>query len=466
MPAITDLPIWTSKGYEIRTQGTTDTTATTYTYNSTMASYVFRNDGSVNLTLTVGGTPVTVASGEIVTGGSFSSFIVQASSGTISWTMRAFDEASTATATSITTSPSSNMSALLTFQSGATAIGNGTAQDVSGYNTVSIDVVISGTAGVQFEGSLDGSNYVAMNCILPALSNASFSSTTGSFRGVRFNVSGFKFFRARISSYASGTVDVTGYATTASILQLQNISTFGSSDTNAAGSLLAGVGAYNLIYDNNSSVWSRQRTAGSLLDGSNGVNISANGLFAYNGSAWDRVRAVNGGQLLTTIKSSSGAEVNIGNTLATDNTNLANGMVSNSALWGYNGTAFDKLRVDANKNLKVATTAQSTSFTATIATSGTVSDAITLLGNNLVGLIMPSTWDGGNITIQACDTSGGTYVDVYDSNGNIATITGGASRMIGLTGSIMQAVANAPYIKLKCATAVAASRSIVVLSKG
>lgn len=133
----------------------------------------------------------------------------------------------------------------------------------------------------------------------------------------------------------------------------------------------------------------------------------------------------------------------------------------------WDGSNWVRGRLDSNQNQKVANTVQSTTTTVTIATSGTTSGAIALNGNNLVGLLIPSTWDGGNITIQGCDTVSGTYVDVYDSNGSIATVTvGGASRIVGLTGSFMQAVANIPFIKLKTASAVAATRTIVILQKG
>lgn len=108
-----------------------------------------------------------------------------------------------------------------------------------------------------------------------------------------------------------------------------------------------------------------------------------------------------------------------------------------------------------------------TTNSVTISSAGTVSGAITLGGQMLVGLLIPSTWDGGNITIQGCDTLGGTYVDVYDSTGTICTATvGGVSRIVGLSGSMLQAVANIPFIKLKSASAVAANRTIVVLAKG
>lgn len=139
---------------------------------------------------------------------------------------------------------------------------------------------------------------------------------------------------------------------------------------------------------------------------------------------------------------------------------------------GYGGTINSSGNVvnvaDAiNSTGEVKTTQQQLTTSVTIANGATVSGAIALGGTTLVGLLIPSTWDGGNITIQGCDTSGGTYVDVYDSNGNIVTATvGGASRIVSLTGNMLQAVANIPHIKLKAASAVGASRTIVVLSKG
>lgn len=121
--------------------------------------------------------------------------------------------------------------------------------------------------------------------------------------------------------------------------------------------------------------------------------------------------------------------------------------------------------IDTTNNVK--TTSSNTSTSATISSGQTVSGAITISGQSLVGLLIPSTWDGGNITIQGCDTVGGTYVDVYDSGGTIATVTvGGASRIVGLSGSILQSVANVPFLKLKAASVVGANRTIVVLSKG
>lgn len=118
--------------------------------------------------------------------------------------------------------------------------------------------------------------------------------------------------------------------------------------------------------------------------------------------------------------------------------------------------------VYAIQNLKTEATAS-----VTVSNGGTTSGEYYLNGNMLVGLLIPSTWDGGNITIQGSDVSGGTFVDIYDSVGSIVTVTvGGGSRIVSLTGNPLQAVANVPYIKLKTASAVSADRTIKILAKG
>lgn len=240
------------------------------------------------------------------------------------------------------TDAAGSMSDLLTFQSGATAIGNGTPIDVSGYATVGLDVTISGTAAVAFEVSVDGANYVSINSILSTLSTASFASTTGTVRGIRFNVSGFKFFRARISAYTSGTVDVVGYATTVSVSQLLTASASGGNDTNSTGAILLGTAAYNLLFDGTN--WVRQRTAAN--DGVGTTLVPASGLMGYNGTTWDRVRSVNTGQLKVSIYGSAGADIGAYGLGGGDNNATGiQGLATQTYNFGYNGASFDRVRV-------------------------------------------------------------------------------------------------------------------------
>lgn len=117
--------------------------------------------------------------------------------------------------------------------------------------------------------------------------------------------------------------------------------------------------------------------------------------------------------------------------------------------------------VYAIQNLKASATSS-----VVIANGGTISGSYHLDGNLIFGLIIPTGWDGGNITIQGSDSESGTYYDVYDSNGAIVTATVAADRLVSLVGNHLQAVANIPYIKLKSASSVGADRTIKILAKG
>ena len=184
------------------------------------------------------------------------------------------------------TDASGNVSQELVFQDGATAVGNGTAVDVSGYATLMLRVTISATAQVNFETSVDGTNYNAIAGMVGSTATGSNTSTTNDYR---FNIGGVKWFRARISAYTSGTVGVIGYAsTTGTIVTGGAINSYGSSDANSISLNLQGVGAYNLLFDGTN--WQRQRAASQVIDGSNGAPLPTTALMGYNGTTWDRVR--------------------------------------------------------------------------------------------------------------------------------------------------------------------------------
>lgn len=105
--------------------------------------------------------------------------------------------------------------------------------------------------------------------------------------------------------------------------------------------------------------------------------------------------------------------------------------------------------------------------TLTIKSGQNVSDYADIGRCTMAAIVIPAGYAEGNITLQACDTSNGTYMDVYDSSGTIVTITAaGASRVISLTGTQFQAIAPLSFIKLKSATNAAADRAIPVLAKG
>ena len=98
-----------------------------------------------------------------------------------------------------------------TLQNAATANGNGTLMDVSALATAVLEVRGTFSATVNFEGSLDDTNWY------PLLTNqrstgviATTTPTTGLYE---INVSAIKSVRARISGYVSGSVTVAGSGT-------------------------------------------------------------------------------------------------------------------------------------------------------------------------------------------------------------------------------------------------------------
>lgn len=87
--------------------------------------------------------------------------------------------------------------------------------------------------------------------------------------------------------------------------------------------------------------------------------------------------------------------------------------------------------------------------TATVAVNGTTTDEIDLgRGQQLVGIFIPSTFDGTTLTITAAPESGGTFVTVQDGYGSTLTLTTTASRFVPIAN--ISLVAGLRYIKLVC----------------
>lgn len=313
MPAITDLPIWLEDGFEIRTQGNVSTTPDTYTYNGSMQSYIFRNDGAGSITLTIGGNAVTVISGEMVTGGAFSSFTVVASSGTASWTMRAFD----ITAKLISQGGVDQGTAVksFTFQNATSTNSNGTPAFVDGYTTLTVQTTISGTITINFEGSYDGITYSSIyGQPYSQGGNQSLSTSSAGTVVWAFNIAGLKYVQMRTSG-ASGSPSATavGSASQAVFQWKPATSNLGANDGQQAGLLVQTTGSY---------------------------------MFGFNGTTWDRVKTINTGQLRTTLYNSTGNEVLITSYGNTDgNVATAQTMITSAYNQGFNGSTFDRIRV-------------------------------------------------------------------------------------------------------------------------
>jgi hypothetical protein len=76
----------------------------------------------------------------------------------------------------------------------------------------------------------------------------------------------------------------------------------------------------------------------------------------YNGATWDRIRTVNTGQLVVTIKDAAGDEIDIDSYASADaRPNVINVLPVGSRVQGYNGSTWDRLRAGAQVNVAAAT---------------------------------------------------------------------------------------------------------------
>jgi hypothetical protein len=103
------------------------------------------------------------------------------------------------------------MAATTTLQSAVAATGNGTILNVSPYTSLGVQVTITNTAAVTFEITVDGSTWNAKLCTLA--SDGSTTTTPSASGFYQCNVSGATQFRARVSTWTSGTVTVIASAT-------------------------------------------------------------------------------------------------------------------------------------------------------------------------------------------------------------------------------------------------------------
>ena len=99
------------------------------------------------------------------------------------------------------------------LQAAATANGNGTNLDMSSGQVATFQVSGTFSATVNYEGSLDNTNWSPLTCYSLDFTSAMTSSTAATF--VRCNASGIASVRARISNYVSGSVTVLANASAA-----------------------------------------------------------------------------------------------------------------------------------------------------------------------------------------------------------------------------------------------------------
>ena len=94
----------------------------------------------------------------------------------------------------------------LRIQEAATATGNGLEFDVRGYATTVFQVYGTFSGTITFEGSLDGTNWVAVRT--ENLNDGSIGTTATAAGLYRLGSAGLGTVRARISVYTSGSITV------------------------------------------------------------------------------------------------------------------------------------------------------------------------------------------------------------------------------------------------------------------
>ncbi len=153
----------------------------------------------------------------------------------------------------------SEMPPATVMQNAATANGNGTLMNVTGYATAILHITATGMSGgttINFQGTVDDTTWVDL--IGTQLGTSSSATSTTAPGDWTFNIAGLKSLRASIGGYSAGTITVRGYA-----------SVLAGSETIAAVS--------------QSGPWSVE-----LLDASgvNKASISAGGAVKIDGSAF------------------------------------------------------------------------------------------------------------------------------------------------------------------------------------
>jgi len=103
----------------------------------------------------------------------------------------------------------------VTLQNGVAIASNGTAITVNRYTSIALQVTITNTATVTFEGSTDGTTYASQTCTASDNTSGTLVTSTTTTGMYQCNIAGLSLFRARVSSFTSGTVTVFGRASTA-----------------------------------------------------------------------------------------------------------------------------------------------------------------------------------------------------------------------------------------------------------
>jgi hypothetical protein len=393
-----------------------------------------------------------------------------------------------------------------TLQSAATANGNGTNLLVNGMSSAVLTVncaACSGGTTVNFEGTEDNTNFSSINAVLLGTNTIAATTTTSGIAVWQVHVAGLQNVRARISAYSAGTITVTGHtvpvtfdpkvinanivantATNQSINLAQvngvtvltgtgaqgtgsqrvtvatDTATIAGSAPGTAGTASAnvlsvqGIASMTPLLANpgTASNWGVQ-TQGSTTSGQSGLMVQAAVTTAapsYTTAQTSPLSLDTSGNLrmnCVTGCAGGGSTSNASSGVATSSTNSA----AVAWLYGFNGTTWDQLQVDASKFLKVnisaGTVAATQSGTWTVQPGNTANTTAWLMKDSAdmagttPGTAPANTQIVGAIynTSAPAPTNGQTLPLQSDSGGNLK-VTGGvaqASTTSGQTGSLI-----------------------------
>lgn len=315
---------------------------------------------------------------------------------------------------SINLVPSINAQSFI-LQNAAAALGDGNVMPIEGYATLVVSLTISATATVTFEVSPNGTNFFAI--VGQSLLTNSLSSAPSSSGNFRINIAGYRFFRARISTFGSGTVTAIGYISEAPYVTMEDFFSYGGSDTIGTSTQMQSAGVFNLVF--NGTNWTRQRTA--AADTFSVTGLAAAGNMLFNGTTWDRARTASGDGLAGTGIPAAG-------------------------LMGYNGTTWDRIRVDASDNLNV--NLNSSGVTLNVAVTGTPRAAIYDYLGTVSATVQTNAADGFTTAFNTLYTSNIPYIynnSTFDRarsayNDGIAATGIAASGLMAWTGAAFDRV--------------------------
>lgn len=102
---------------------------------------------------------------------------------------------------------------------------------------------------------------------------------------------------------------------------------------------------------------------------------------------------------------------------------------------------------------------------ATIADSGTTSGEIDLDCFRLAAIYIPSGFEGTSLKFTVANEKAGTFLALYDSDGNEIDLTVAASQCVGVVGAAAAALAACRFVKLVAGSQTGASTLTLLLSQ-